>query len=591
MTPDIAFVLGVIAVAIVLFVWEKLSVDTIAILIMLAFVVSGTLTPEEGFSGFTNSATITVAAMFVLSAAIFRSGALSQVGALLTTVGKKNYTLFLLTLMLTAGLLSAFINDTAVVALFMPVVMQVARDTKMSPSKMLMPLSFGALMGGICTLLGTSTNILVSGIAQQNGQAPFGIFELSRGGIWFLLVGIVYMLAVGQFLLPKRKPEEDMTDSFDLGKYLTEVTLLEDSPSVNKPLGQSPIGTDEHMQVVQITRNGHTVWLTAGTVLLAGDELKIICDLERMEKLQHRRGVRMNANKKMTDIDLADERYKLYEVMIPSTSSFIDRTLSELRFKNRYDALVIAIRSREGTLYNKINKVALQQGDVLLVKSDPHQMRELKNSEEILLLSEYTPEKYNLKHMIPTLLIAVGIIVASATGLAPISLAATVGVMLLILIRTITPDEAYHAIHWKVVFMLAGVLSMGMALQKTGADKLLAENLVSILGGYGPHVMLSAFFFLTFMLTNFMSNNATAALLAPIAIVTAQAIDVDPRPFLVAVTFAASMAFMTPMGYQTNAMIYGPGNYRFKDYLIIGTPLTIIVWLLATFVIPWMYPF
>lgn len=591
MTFEIGLVLCIIAVAIILFIWERFSIDTVAILVMLAFIVSGILTPEEGFAGFVNPATITVATLFVLSAAVFRSGALNSVGGLLTKVGKKNYTLFLLTLMLVAGVLSAFINDTAVVALFMPIVLQVSRDTKISASKMLMPLSFGALMGGVCTLLGTSTNILVSGIAKQHGEAPFGIFELTRGGIWFLIAGVVYMLAVGQFFLPKRKQDNDLTDAFDLGDYLTEVTLLSNSPSVGKPFSESPIGKDENMQVVQIRRDGESIIPSSTFVLNAGDELSILCNIERLAALQDRRGIKIKADKKIVEKDLSVNDTKLYEVMVPHTSLFVDRSLSDLNFKNKYRAVVLAIRSRIGTQYEKLNKVKLQQGDVLLIKAGSEQMLQLKESEDLLLLSEYQAEKFNFSRMLPTLLIAFGVVACAAFGVAPITVCALVGVILLVMIRSLTPEQAYQAIEWKVVFMLAGVLSMGAALQKTGADQLLAHCIVVYLGGYGPKIVLSAFFFTTFMLTNVMSNNATAALLAPIAIVTAQALNVDARPFLMAVTFAASLSFMSPMGYQTNAMIYGPGNYKFNDYLIVGTPLNLLLWFLASIILPWMYPF
>jgi len=591
MNSEIGLVLGIIGVAIILFIWEKFTIDTVAILVMLAFVVLGILSPEEGFAGFTNPATITVAALFVLSAAVFRSGALNSVGGLLTKVGKKSYTLFLLALMLFSGLLSAFINDTAVVALLMPIVLQVSRDTKISASKMLMPLSFGALLGGVCTLLGTSTNILVSGIAKQQGEAPFGIFELTKGGIWFLIAGVLYMLFVGQFLLPKRKQENDLTDAFDLGNYLTEVTLLSNSPSVGKAFAESPIGKDENFQVVQLRRDGNSIVPPANYVLMAGDQLSILCNIDKLVALQDRRGIKIVSDKKIHEKDLETNNNKLFEVMIPHTSIFIDHSLSDLRFKDKYNAAVLAIRSRIGTQYEKLNKVMLQTGDVLLVKASSEQMLMFKETEDFLLLSEYQAEKFNLSRMLPTLLIAFGVIAAAAFGVAPITVCALVGVLVLIMIRSITPEQAYQAIEWKVVFMLAGVLSMGAALQKTGADKLLATFIVTYLGGLGPHLVLSAFFLATFLLTNIMSNNATAALLAPIAIVTAHALDVDARPFLMAVTFAASLSFMTPMGYQTNAMIYGPGNYKFNDYLRVGTPLNILLWILASFILPWMYPF
>ncbi|WP_187263420.1 SLC13 family permease [Pontibacter beigongshangensis] len=593
MTIEIGIVLAIISLAVVLFVSDRFRIDTVAVLIMTLFMVTGILTPAEGLAGFSNTATITVGTMFIISTGIFKSGALNNVGNILTRVGRKSYLMCLLAVMLLSGSLSAFINDTAVVALLMPIIIQVCRDIRISPSKLLMPLSFGALLGGVCTLIGTSTNMLVSGIAQAQGEEPLRMFELTPAGICFLVAGIAYMFLIGRHLLPDRIQAQDLTESFGMGDYLTEIILLPDSPSVGMPLKNAGLVQNLDIDVLQITRHKKYKFTpTTYTILRANDVLKVRCDVEKLKKLKEEKGIELKSERKFKDNDLRSNNTKLYEAIITPNSYMQGKSLKELDFRSHnHGATVLAIRHRDEILHDKLTHGKLSAGDVLLIAADKDQADALRKNEDLLIFSETERSAFDYSKIIPVLLISVGVVVSAATGLVPIVVSALVGVILMVVFRCIRLDELYKAIDWKVIFMLAGVLSMGAALDKTGAASYISYYLINYVGLYGPHVLLSAFFLMTFLMTNFMSNNATAALLAPIAIVTAQQMGVSVRPFLMAVTFAASLSFMTPMGYQTNTMIYGPGNYKFSDYLKVGTLLNLLLWLLASLILPYFFPF
>lgn len=592
MTLDIAIVLIIIVIALYLFITEKLGVDTISIIIMIILMVTGVLTPLEGFAGFTNPATITVACMFVISAAIFKSGALNQVVNILNVVGAKSYTLTILMLMSISGILSAFMNDTAVVAILLPATLSMAKKTKISPSRLLIPLSFGALLGGICTLIGTSTNILVSGIAEKQGLEPIGMFEMTKAGLCFMAIGIIYMLLTCKWLLPDRSPASSISEEFEMNRYVTEIILLPEAKSVGKSIKESPLVKKIDIKIIGVTRQDKAMNIVPDFVLEAGDHLKVVCEIEKLYTLLDSEGMELKSKSNSNAEQILQDGIMLVEALITVDSSMADQTLKQYAFRSRFDgANVIAVRHRDQIVHDSLKQLSLKPGDVLLISCTKDQIQQLKQSDDLLVISEIDHRPFNLRNMLYIIGIVAGVVLSAAFHIAPIMLTATIGVVVLIALRFLKTSEAYEAIDWKIVFMLAGVLSLGTALEKTGAATLIASILINSLGTLGPNVLLSIIFGLTFLSTNVMSNNATAALLTPIAITSAMEMGVDSRPFIVAVAFAASLSFMTPMGYQTNTMIYSPGNYKFKDYIRVGTPLNILLWIMATILIPYFFPF
>jgi di/tricarboxylate transporter len=589
-TWEIGFVLGLTLVAVVLFVTEKFSTDVVAVLVMIALLVSGILTPAEGFNGFANPATITVGAMFVLSAGLFRAGAVNFLGRALRRLARRSSTRMLLVMMLGVGALSLFLNNTATVAILIPVIMVVAQRVSTSPSKLLMPLSFASMFGGMCTVLGTSTNILASSMAQTAGLEPFGMFEFSKLGLIFFAVGVIYMMTVGRKIIPEHRTAGDLTKTFGLGDYLTELQLHEESPLVGQSLVSAPLLEEFDIEVLQIIRGKDTLRPTPRTILRAHDLLRIKGDLRTINELKERAQATLGMHMKWRDRDLESKDSKLVEAIVGPSSPLAGRSLVESNPRKNYGVSVLAIRHHGALTHGELQNIKLMSGDTLLIEVPNSRIAYLIQQRVFLLASSAGIPRFDGAKAAKGLVIIVSVVVSAAFGWLSIASAAATGALLIVLSRCISMEEAYAAIEWNVLFLLAGMLALSVAMEKTGTSAMLAAGIIDVFGTMGPTVLVAAFFGITMVLTAVMSNQATVALLIPVAITTAYSLDANPRTFMFAVMFAASSSFMTPVGYQTNTMIYGPGQYRFMDFIRVGTPLTLIFWVLGTLLIPWFWP-
>jgi di/tricarboxylate transporter len=586
---EIALTLAILIGAVVLFVSEKYSIDLVAFMVAGSLLLFGLVTPQEGISGFSNQATVTVAAMFVLSVGLKKTGAVAAVGRLLVRLGK-NHFLVLALIMGTVGTISAFINNTAAVAVFLPLVLAVAAKRQISASRLLIPLSYASQFGGVCTLVGTSTNLLVSAISEQAGYGAFSMFEFSRLGLLMFAAGFLYFLLFGRWLLPDRQSQE-LTAAFELGEYITELRVMADSPLIGKTVMESNLGTEHDVTILKMLDEDRKIWapyrqrLREGSVLLVRGRIQELMALKEATKLE------LNAEFKLRDESLQDEEMLLVQALIAPQSQLIGRTLKNIFFRHRYNSLVLAIHRRGALLRDKLNAVRLELGDALLVMAPTREVEALRADSDFIVLGEVQEPSLHRRKVPVALAIVAGVVGLAAMGIMPILVSAILGCVAMVLSRCISLEEAYKAVDWKVIFLLAGILPLGIAMEKTGAANWLASNALDLAGGLGPVAVLAALYLLTATLTELMSNNATAVLLAPVAIATATQLGIDPKPLLMAVTFAASTSFATPIGYQTNAMVYNVGGYRYTDYLKVGVPLNLIFWVLATIFIPVFWPF
>ena len=587
----------VILMALFLFITEKLSIDLIALLIIGVLVSTGVISAEEGILGFSNAATLTVAFMFVISAAILKTGSLQFVAGLLTRTFRNHYQRGVILLMAVVSTVSAFINNTPVVAVMIPVTTQIAKNSGRAASKLLIPVSYASIFGGTCTLIGTSTNILVNGIAVQNGLEPFGMFDFAPMGLCFVLVGSLFMIFIGQRLLPSRQENNQDALEDSLIDYLAEVEILPGSVLANVSILSSALVKELEMEILELRRESTRLNLPQGdTIMQVSDILKVSCNLGKLKQMKDQLGVKLMPFVEDEDPDSLGDNSSFVELVIPTNSELDGKTLREFDFRRRFRAAPLAIRQREEVLHDQLHELELRAGDVILAEMKTHYLDQWKTSTKdqnlpFIILSQEGIQSFNRKQFWTVMAIIIGVISTAALNILPIAISTLIGVCLLVLSKTMTMKEVYQSIQWPIVFLLAGALSLGAAMNNSGLAMDIANLITSTFQNSGPIIILSGIYLMTSLLTEMMSNNATAALVAPIAIAIAIQLDVSPTPFLMATMFAASASFMTPIGYQTNTMIYSAGGYRFRDFLKVGVWLNLIFWLMSTLLIPVFFPF
>jgi di/tricarboxylate transporter len=588
---DIILCLAIVVIMMALFISGKFRVDLIAIGVLIALLVLGLIDVSQGLSGFASQATGTIAAMFVLSAGLVRTGAIQWVTRRIEKFVGGGERWLLLTLCLVVAVLSAFIVNTAIIAIFIPVAIVLARGRNISSSRILMPLSFASQFGGVCTLVGTSTNILVNSIAVDKGMAPFGFFEFTPLGVAMLVVGSVYLITVGHWLMPKRTGEIEQVDKYRLADYLAELLVTAKSPLVGKTWERSKMSREAKVELSNLLREGKAVSRPAGTQIRPGDLLLLHGDVSTLMGLGDKYGLELQKDVRVCDQDLSSYDLRLNEVLIPPRSSLIGRTLQTSDFFRRYRSAILGIQRRGKVIRERLGDIKLEGGDTLLVQGHKDDMARLLSSANAIVTNELSELHVRRDKAFWALAMIVLVVVLVVFDILPLLVAALIGAGGMIIGRCLTVEEAYEAIDWKIIFLLGGVIPLGLALEQSGTALWLTDLALKPLVDLGPVIVLAALYLTTAVMTEALSNNATAVILAPIALSLAAAMGVDGRPFLVAVTFAASTSFATPVGYQTNTMVYSPGGYRFSDFTKVGGPLNLIFLGLAVLLIPLIWPF
>jgi di/tricarboxylate transporter len=540
-----------------------------AILLLLAGVVG----PGEAFSGFGNPAPMTVAALYILARAVEKTGLRNPL--VYSLMGKGDGGRRTVSrLVIPAGLASAFLNNTPIVAMLIPVVLAWCQRQKASPSRFLMPLSFAVVLGGVVTAIGTSTNLVVSGLLEEKGLAPMGLFEITPVGLPVLVIGLLVLILTTPWLLAKRTPAGDrLSDEFR--EFMVNMEVVPEGPLEGRAVEEAGLRNLQGVFLVEIERAGEIVApVTPTTVLKARDRLLFVGRVDMVVDLQRMRGLQSTEQRQITHFDTS--RHTFFEAVLGTASPLVGRTIKEVEFRSRYQAAVVAIHRSGERLNLKLGDVRLRVGDTLLLLADQGFHTRWRDRNDFLLVAEFggTPPGVTRKAWLVGV-VALAIIGVAGAGLLPILQASLAGVALLVLAGVLTAGEARNAVDLDVIIVIAASFAFGAAIEKTGLAAAIAHGIASIFGGLGPQAVLLGVVLATVTLTELVTNNAAAALMFPIGFAAAGQVGVDPRSFAIAVAVAASCSFLTPIGYQTNTMVYGPGGYRFGDYVRLGFPLTI----------------
>ncbi len=598
-----AFLAILVVLVFISFVKEWISAELIALSALVACILTGILSvdPEDPYNAlrvFSHPAPITVACMFVLSVALEKTGVIEALGIWFEKLAGSSPQKMLVVMMLLVASLSGFVNNTPVVVVFMPIVIGICRRREYTASKYLIPLSYAAIVGGTMTIIGTSTNLIATSIAEKKGLENFSMFSITPLGIIFVITAFLYMLTIGKKLLPSRVTLATLLDNENSREFITHAYISKDSELNGKHFSQTPLAKMQKARVLEILRDGNKLRTPLNEIIFeANDEIIFKGVLEGVMDVSHTEGIDLRGNDSVGLEGIRTESALLMEGIIGPDSTMTGKSLKELNFRQRFGVLILAVHRRGRNLRERFEDEKLTFGDTILVQGPAQKMRQLFSQKDFINLSEpkHTVLRRN-KAPIAIGALLLFMVVGALGGhfgipQVPIVLLALVGALLVLITRCVQPQEAYQAIEWKVVFMIFGMLGLGMAIDKSGLAQRIADGMTYGLGIKDPYIMLALMYLLAAVMTEIISNNAVAVLLTPLVIVVAETLGVSPIPFVIAVMFGSSASFSTPIGYQTNTFVYGAGGYKFSDFFRAGFPLAVILWLIASFMIPKLWPF
>ena len=598
MTFEILFMLALLIASLVAFTLEKLPTELVGMLAFSILLLMGYLPPERALQCFANPGPIAVGALFILSAALERSGIIDWVGVVARKLPNLRIQFFLPILILTVATISAFINNTPVVVVFLPVVIGLSKQMQIPASKLLIPLSFASIFGGTCTLVGTSTNIIVSSVAESSGLPPFSMFELSVVGLPLLLAGTIYLTFFGPKLLPVRETLSSILSDTERREYVVEAFIPANSPLEGKTISDSLAKRLDRLRILEVIRNGIRIPGNTNNIILeAGDRLLIALSPHVVSKTHQTKGIELSGalGEGLTQINRSEGL--IVEAIPGPDSQLIGRSILDSNFRQQYRLIPMALHRRGKVIEGDFMCTPIDHGDTLLLLGTLEALEALRGSEDIVIIDKPPLNLTgNIAQMVFTLAVVLGVIIAATTGWMPIAASAIVGSVILMTFRAITPKQAYQSIHWSILFLIISMLGFGAAMEHTGTSIWLSNGLLAIITdriptAYQPLALLAGLYFITTVLTEILSNNAAAILLSTLALSMAVALDISARPLLIAIAVAASASFATPIGYQTNTYVYGIGGYKFMDFIRIGVPLNFIAFILSMLIIPLFWKF
>ncbi len=591
MTTEIALTLSIIVAALVLFATEKLRVDLVALLVLLAVGLLRLIDPEEVFDGFANPAVITVWAVYIVSGGLFKTGIADAMGRGILRLGGDKEPRLIATIMVTCGVISAFMNNVGATAMLMPAMVGISRRTKIAVSKLLMPLSFSSLLGGKMTLIGTPANILAMGILADRGLSTLGFFEFTPIGIVVLTTGVLYMVLIGRHLLPVREGAQGRRDVYRLRDYVTEVRVSNTSPLAGKTLLESGLGQNHDLTVLGLERDGDCLDRIGRDTLIQKDDLLTIeGSADNLMEAREVLGLTIEAEQTLDIERLEPGDVQLIEATLAPRSGLAGRTLRGVRFRDRYGFTALAIWRHGEAITEKLRDVPLQFGDALLLQGSQHRVKELQAGTDFLVLEPLELEQFRRNRApiaVSALVLAIGLVVFADFH---ISLAMVIAAVIMILTGCLSIEEAHESIDWRTVFLVAGMLPLGMAMEATGTAQYLANIMVDALGDFGSLALLAGTYLLAALITQAMSNAAAMVLIVPIAVDTALGLGANHITFTMAVVIGAATSFLSPVGHKANVLVFGPGGYRFFDYARVGALLTVALLIVSMIFLPLFFP-